>query len=303
MASESIAVRPVPDGNSSIRTGLLARLSQRWFLVLSALILVGPTFYALSQGYWQTEQGGHGPVILATGLWLLWHEGQHLEPGRNVGRSSPVIAAILFFGALSVVGGIASERFVQTASTYACFVALLYYGVGLRGLRRIWAPVIYLAFLIPPPDRIMAPLTAFLKVELAHWAVNLLSAFGIPAAADGANLYIGPYQLVVEAACAGMNSLVSLLAIGLFYTYLLYRSNWQYALILSLFIVPIAILANYFRILLLLLLTYYGGAAAGQGLAHDAMGLSTFVIALLCLVALDKLLAPLLSRRWSKERA
>jgi exosortase len=129
---------------------------------------------------------------------------------------------------------------------------------------------------------------------VAGASVDFLALLGIPAARDGVLLYIGQYELVVAAACSGMNSIFSLTAIGLFYVYLLHHAHTRYAALLAGLMVPIALFANAVRVVALLLITYYGGEAAGQGLLHEAAGLFIFLIALGTLMLLDRGLAPLL---------
>ena len=75
---------------------------------------------------------------------------------------------------------------------------------------------------------------------------------------------VGPYQLLVEDACSGMNSLIGLIAITLFYIYLLRNASWRYSAFLVALIIPIAIMANVLRIITLILLTYFFGMLWGR---------------------------------------
>ena len=101
---------------------------------------------------------------------------------------------------------------------------------------------------------------------------------------------------VRAAACAGMNSIISLTALGLFYTYIRHSANWRYMALLVLFILPVAVFANLVRVLLLLLITYHFGEAAGQGFVHELAGLTMFLTALIGIFAVDKLASPLRRR-------
>src|SRR3546814_20827859 len=93
--------------------------------------------------------------------------------------------------------------------------------------------------------------------------------------------YISQEQLLVEDACSGLQALFSLLALGLFYVYLMYRSEWRYALILALFIIPAAIFANFVRVMAIILITYYFGDEVAQGVLHTSTGMLLFVVTLL----------------------
>jgi exosortase len=112
----------------------------------------------------------------------------------------------------------------------------------------------------------------------------------------GVTIYIAQYQLLVEDACAGLNSLISLTAVGLFYIYLMHNASWRYSALLLMLLLPIAIAANVVRVIILVLLTYYAGNEVAQGYLHDFAGIVTFVSALLLIFGIDKLLTPV--RRW-----
>ena len=279
------------------RPDRLGPIVHHWPIVLPALLFASSGIVVLSQNYWGTEQGGHGPIILATGLWLLWNKSAELSDETTRGRTWLAALGILVFGLFAVVAAITVKQFLQVLGIWGALVSLLYLFVGGKGLRKLWAPVLYLLFLVPPPENIIVPLTHTLKADIAIAAVNVLGTLGYPVAQEGATLFIGPYELVVAAACSGLNSLVSLLAIGLFYTYLMHPINWRYAGLLALFIVPVAIFANFVRVMLILLITYYFGDAVGQSFIHDAMGMIVFITAMLTLIAVDKAMYPLLAQR------
>ena len=75
-----------------------------------------------------------------------------------------------------------------------------------------------------------------------------------------------------------------------------HQARWRYALFLVLLIVPVALIANFFRVLILILLTYHVGEAAAQGFLHNFAGIVMFAIALATIFALDVALKPLWDR-------
>jgi exosortase/archaeosortase family protein len=68
-------------------------------------------------------------------------------------------------------------------------------------------------------------------------------------------------------------------------------------LTMSLVVVPVAVLANFIRVIILILITYYAGEAAAQGFLHDFAGLLTFAAALATMLAIDPLVQRLRPRR------
>jgi exosortase len=270
-------------------------------LVVGALIFAIPTFSFVARESWSTEQGAHGPIVLMTGLWLLvrlWPRAMTVAQKPALLRSLGLLAILLPAYCLSRITQIVElEGYIM----YACLVAALYSLIGAAALRQLWFPLFYLVFAFPPPETVVWAVTMPMKMGVSQAAVSLLHAVGYPIGGEGVVIYVGQYQLLVAAACSGLNSIISLSAITLFYIYLRHEANWRYALLLALLIVPVALLANFIRVLILILLTYHAGEAAAQGFLHNFAGLSMFMIALLVMFAIDAKLKPIWQRVVDKK--
>lgn len=281
---------------------------QRWRLTpaLLALLLGGaalaaPTLLFVARESWGSEQGAHGPIVMMTGLWLLvrlWPAARALAKPAPALRVGALLAIIL---PLYYVARISQIVEVEGYAMYAALLTGLYSQIGGAGMRRLWFPLFYLAFIFPPPESIVWAATFPLKMALSQAAVKFLGLFGYPIGGQGVSIYIGQYELLVAAACAGLNSIVSLSALTLFYIYLRHRADWRYALLLGLLIVPVALIANFGRVIILILLTYYAGEAAAQGFMHNFAGILMFVLALLTMMGIDAVAEPLW-RRWKNRR-
>lgn len=272
----------------------LRPLISYWYLILAMILFVTPGLLALAREIWSLEQGGHGPIILVSGLWLLLREARGIVPGQaSRALALSLLAATLIVNILARVMGILS---LDWLTTYAALAIVLYAYVGGAAIRRLWFPLCYLLFLVPPPPLVVGPVTQISKQIIATTSIDMLSWFGYEVAYSGTTLYIDQYELLVADACAGMNSLFSLLAIGSLYIYLRHKAQWRYAVLLGLFVVPVAVIANLVRVLILLLITHYAGDAAAQGFLHQAAGLMMFIVALSILATADRALAPLRHR-------
>lgn len=277
----------------------LRLLAPYWYLILATILFVSPGLLALAREIWSLEQGGHGPIILVSGLWLLLREARGIVPGRaSRALALSLLAGTLVINILARVMGILS---LDWLTTYGAMVVVLYAYIGGTAIRRLWFPLCFLLFLVPPPPLIVGPVTQISKQIIATTSIDMLSWFGYEVAYSGTTLYIDQYELLVADACAGMNSLFSLLAIGSLYIYLRHiylreRAQWRYAALLGLLVVPVAVIANLVRVLLLLLITHYAGDAAAQGFLHQAAGLMMFIVALSILAMADRALAPLRHR-------
>lgn len=272
-------------------------------LVVAAACLALPTLYDVARDSWSTDQGAHGPIVLVTGIWLLVRELRSapvpLAPGNGWLTAVLIVPGLLLFTAARISGIIEVEGFAM----YACLILLTYCLWGSVVIKRAWFPLLYLLFIFPPPDTVFALLTQPLKILISQKAVAILYALNYPIAGSGVTIQIGQYQMLVAAACAGLNSLLSLTALGLFYTYIRHRSNFAYMVLLVCSILPIAIIANLVRVMLLLLITYHFGEAAGQGFFHEFAGLIMFATALLGIFLVDWLGSPLRKRLAADEPA
>jgi exosortase len=136
-----------------------------------------------------------------------------------------------------------------------------------------------------------------IKIGISSLAVSTLAALGYPVASSGVAIQIGQYQLMVAAACAGLNSIITLTALCMFYVYLRHRSNPVAFVVVALAALPVAIISNFVRVLALVLITFYFGDAAAQGFIHDFAGLLMFSVALLTVFAIDQLITPFFIKR------
>jgi exosortase len=268
-------------------------------LLIIGMLFVGivavavPTMMFVARESWGSEEGAHGPIVLFTGLWLLWRQwpearAHAAQPSaRVVGAALGVLLALYAFARVTQI--VELEGYLM----YACLLVALYSAIGLEAMRRLWFPLFYLAFIFPPPDTIVAAITLPMKMELSRASIGFLKTVGYPIGGEGVRIYIGQYELLVAAACSGLNSIISLSAISLFYIYIRHQADWRYAGLLILLIVPVALLANFARVLILILLTYHFGEAAAQGFLHNFAGIFMFAVALLAIYGIDEAIRPL----------
>ena len=272
-----------------------------WPLWLGMAAMGLPTLLALAQGPWQEESGVHGIIVLVTGLWLVWRRQDEIMAARQEGN--PWITAAMLAVALPLyIAGRAFEFIsIEAAAVLLAMVAVAHQFWGLKVTAMLWFPIVYLGFVVPLPGWFLDTITLPLKEFVSEIVTGALAGVGYPVGRMGVTLYIGSYQLLVEDACAGLNSLISLTAIGLFYVYLIRGSTPLYSLLLLAMVIPIAIAANCVRVAALVLITYHFGNAMAQGYLHNFAGMVTFVSALLFIFALDWALTPI--RRWLEGKA
>jgi len=258
-------------------------------LTLGLLSIAVPTFLALAGDSWSKNEGIHGPIVLATGTWLIWGRWREIVKHAGPGSTALAIVALAFALTFYAFGRAFDFLSLEVLALLGVALAIAYSLVGLQVIQALWFPIFYLLFLVPMPGWFIDQITAPLKEFVSYSAEALLSNAGYAIVRQGVVLYIDQYQLLVKDACAGLNSLFSLTSISLFYIYLRHNASWRYALFLVLWIIPIAVVANILRVMALVLITHYWGEAAAQGFLHNSAGMFMFVVALLCIFALDSL--------------
>lgn len=278
--------------------GTIERLSWVSFIFLAGIAaILAPTMYDVARLTWTTEQGGHAPIIVATGAWLLFRELRSTKAKARPGKlwiGAIALAASLIGYAVARITGILE---LEGVAMYMAILSAFYLLVGGALLRALWFPLVYLAAALPPPDTVVSLITQPIKIGISQAAVTLLHGLGYPIASSGVTIQIANYELLVAAACAGLNSIITLSAICLFYVYLRHRSDLVAFLIVGALILPAAVFSNFMRVVILVLVTYYLGEAAAQGFLHDFAGLTVFLVALLSIIGLDSLLSKFRERQ------
>src|SRR5882757_9213096 len=264
-----------------------------WPAVLFASIVAAyvPTFLTLAQGPWQTEQEGHGPLIIAAAAWLVWQSRDKLR--TTTVSPSPVLGWLVLLGGLAILVLSRNQDiwFLEVASEIPVLAGCVLLLVGWNVLRILAFPIGFLIFSAPAPGWMVDGATVPLKVLISDLVTNGLYAAGYPIAQNGVVIQIGPYQLLVQDACSGMNSIFALSAIGVFYVY---AFRWQHkvrALILLSLIIPITITANFLRVVSLVLIAYYGGVGMIEGFIHDLTGIALFIVAVGLMLLCDGLIS------------
>lgn len=285
---------------ASIDTEAKATLRPAAWLTLAILIAISiPTVYRLGTQVWSKEFGAHGPIVLATGAWLLWRRYPTMAAEARPGNILVLIAGAISTLAVYTFGRAYDLVSLEVAGLYGFGLVLLFDRVGPEAMLRNWFPILYLGLLLPVPGWMLDEFTAPLKLLVSAMSAAVVMPLGVPLVREGVTMTAGPYQLLVEDACSGLNSLIGLVSITTFYIYLLRDAGWKYSAFLVCLIIPVAIVANVIRIVFLILLTYYFGDAVGQGFLHVSAGLFLFALSLLLMFMIDSVV----SRFWPARRA
>lgn len=289
-ASSLLSLPPTVD-----RTALLVLLTG-----LAALYI--PTYLELAASAWKDDAHGHGPMILAVCLWLLWFDRRRIfegdaKPDRISGFAFLFLALIAHaFGNSQSIAMLTT--LVQPVAFGACLLILHGWGA----LRRAWFPLFFMLFMVPLPEVVVQFITMPLKQAVSVVTEHVMYAAGYPIGRAGVMLTIGQYQLLVADACSGMNSLLTLESLGLLYMRLMNYTSRSRNIFLAVAIIPTSFIANVTRVIILVLVTYYFGDEVGQGFVHSFSGVVLFGVSLVGIYFIDQLYGWTFAK-WGRSKA
>lgn len=181
--------------------------------------------------------------------------------------------------------------FISGFSLVLAIYGLILFFFGKEMVRNLTFPIFFLLAMIPLPLVLIGNLTVKLKLFAAQAATFVLNGVGFPSVRDGSVIVMPHSHTIVEAPCSGLRSLISLLTLGLIFSYMVKTSVVKKAII---FIssAPIAIVSNIIRIVLLAAVNDLYGEKVAMGFFHDFTGFLVFAIAFTGLYAVSNILEP-----------
>jgi exosortase B len=266
--------------------------AREWWPVVAGLaLLYGPSLYDLLRGTWSTEEQGHGPIVLGVGLWLIHRNWAAMERAAKGQASHAAGWPVLVFGLLLYLFGRTEQILImEIGSVIWVLAGVLLLARGTAALKVHWFALLFLVFMVPLPSAFVDNVTMPMKLSVSYVAEHVLFWLGYPIGRTGVMLQVGQYKLLVADACAGLQTLFTLEALGLLYLNLVRYESAARNVLLAIIILPISFTANTLRVIVLCLITYHFGDAAGQGFLHGFAGLVLFVSALLLIIGVDSLL-------------
>jgi exosortase D (VPLPA-CTERM-specific) len=269
--------------------------------VLPILVLLAVALYAYREGlllmlnWWERmPEYNHGYLIPVVAAYMLLLCAERFESTPKQQSWSGLL--VVGFGILLLVLGELSTVFVIIQYGFLVTLwGLIIFGVGWRAAGVLWAPLLYLVFMIPLPDFLYQKLSAELQLISSQFGVAFLRFVGVSVYLEGNVIDLGVFKLQVAEACNGLRYLFPLMSFGFLCAYLFKGKLWQ-KLVLFLSSIPITVLMNSFRIGVIGLLVEYYGISMARGFLHDFEG---WIIFMACVGILfsEMWLFGLLSRR------
>lgn len=262
-----------------------------WLLVLA--VLFWPTFLWMAERFDASDSFySHGWLIPFASAWLIWKRKDKLP----FASCKPSFWGFLVLIPALFVHVVASRWQIHVASGFAMLAVLgglIWVLWGWRAVVALRFPLLFLIFMVPLPGVLLIAVSFKMKMAAAALATRILNAIHISAVQAGSTISVPGISVIVDDTCSGLRSLISLLALAIFWTALLPRAAkaWHKWVIVAA-AVPIALVANMVRIIFLVIIAVVYGAPAAEGFLHFWSGMVVFAVALGLLAWLGKALVP-----------
>lgn len=262
----------------------------RGVCLVLALAAITPGLRSLSYLWSNSDLMGYGYLIPASALGLLWLARHEVTHALRTGEP-PSDGALWVLGAAVIesVGLLADVASLAGIGIPLLLGATAYAVGGVTLARALAFPIGFLVFMLPPPGFLVDPLLAKLKSVVTLASVELIRLSGVPVASEGNRIFVPGHELFVANACAGLNSIVTLLPLGVVVATFLVKGAWRRAALLA-SIVPLAMLGNVLRVVVTALLVARFGAEYAAGNLHETFGAVTFSLGTIALLGVARLL-------------
>jgi exosortase len=234
----------------------------------------------------------HGIFVPLFALFVLWQDRKRLQAIASAPSWSglPLVVLSLLMLVLGVLG---AENFSSRLSLLILLAGLIILFQGWKFFRAVLFPWAFLILMIPIPALILQRVTFPLQLLASKLATVLLELVNVPVLRQGNMIVLAAMPLDVAEACSGIRSLLTLVTLAIIYGYLMETRIWV-RVVLACAAVPIAVVANSFRIFGTGLLVQYWDPDKAEGFFHTFSGWLIFVVALIMLYVVHQLI----SRIW-----
>lgn len=255
------------------------------------VFIYNSTFLWLYERYTSADSYySHGflvPLVTGFFIWRKREKLRTLPPGYSI------------WGLVFVVWGLMIH--VLSIWTHIFFtsgfsILFLVFGLSLflfgkEITKEILFPLFFLLFMLPLPLNVISAFSFPLKMYVTKFSLGLVSKMGIPAFRQGFHIYLSNASLTIGNPCSGLRSLISFMALGAIFAYLL-KASLSRKLFVFLLSIPIALFSNMTRVVALTLAANFWGSktASPGGFFHDFSGIAIFILGLGLLILFWRLL-------------
>ena len=292
----TVLAQPVPIPKGTVTPVWRRPIAWRTAALLALVAwLYAPILLRLSSQWRSDANFSHGFFVPLFSLFVVWQDRQRLGAIRRR-PSNWGIPLILISLSMLILGVLGSELFLSRFSLLLLTTGLVIFFLGWEFFRALLFPLVFLVLMIPIPTILFNQITFPLQILASKLSAWFLPLLGVPVLREGNIINLPAMPLEVADACSGIRSLMTLTTLTIMYGYLL-ESRVLIRVLLAIAAIPIAVIANGFRIVGTGLLVQYWDPDKAQGFFHEFSGWLIFVVSLFLLFFLHRLLTAVFHRR------
>jgi exosortase len=265
----------------------------RWIIgavIAIAVVLCVPALANLSYLWKDSQFYGHAYAIPLVAAYLAYQKRRALGVAMRDLHPPTWGSAVAFAAATFLVLALVGDAGFALGVGIPLVLGATAFAIGgLALMRPLVLPLVFLSLMVPPPRFLTYEILFRLKLFVTHAAIALLHAAGVTVAAEGNQILVPGQSLFVADACSGLTSIVTLLPLACIVAYFLTHGVWRRALVIA-SVVPLALAANIFRVIVTVQLVEHWGVEFAQGVLHETFGLATYVIGTLAVIAVARIL-------------
>lgn len=266
------------------------------FLFVSFFFAYYPIIYDLRDSVIGNELARHAPLVFALSGFLVYQKRTILwELLKSPG---PIKGSLIFFLtglSLNLLGQASGVYYLAQLSIPLTLYGMARYLKGVSFARQFTFPLALLVLAFPIPGKIYMDVVFPLKLVVTKAAALLLTLMGYQVKIYGNIIEISSLVLGVADACSGLNSLMAILTLSIFYSYLVIR-RWDFRMAIVISMLPLIIMVNIIRVTTTAVVAVKWGPELVEGKLHSLWGIAVFVIAVLGLMAITKFFSVMESR-------
>jgi exosortase C (VPDSG-CTERM-specific) len=198
-------------------------------------------------------------------------------------------------GHCGVIEGPADRLVLPVAALVTLVIGTYVFFFSTEGFRLAAFPLLFLFVMVPIPE----PVAHWMRVSLQHWsaeaAYGMFMLTGTPIFREGLVFHMSGLTVEVAEECSGIHSSLVLFITSLVAGHLFLRKRWT-SVALVVFVIPLGVLRNGFRVLTISLLTIHVDPNIINGPLHHRGGPIFFALSLGVFLGLLWLL------RWSEGK-
>lgn len=267
-------------------------------IAIAMLLALGelPLLLKFFSDLWSRPQYQFFPIALIAAGYVFWERFREMPADRIERGSSRITALLLALSWLILSAGLLYLRWMAPVSTWLLLAAAVWWAGGARLARAVLPAGILLLIIIPPPAHFDDSLGAHLRVIAVHASSSVLELVSLPHVISGTVIEIPGHRLLVEEACSGINSLMSVLAFTVLYEIWQRRGAW-FTTVLTFAAAGFVLCANIARITLGAILVHFWKIDILTGTGHELLGMVLFGVCLGLVISFDRFLLIVWTRK------